>query len=97
MNQHARVSGTDMAAKSSKNGSILFKFDHAGFYTIEIPLPDGTVKIIKDVEVKRGRTTKLEIFIWGFYVALKSPLSILTYLSLKKAYWTRWFNRLFEF
>ena len=63
MNQHARVSGTDMAAKSSKNGSILFKFDHAGFYTIEIPLPDGTVKIIKDVEVKRGRTTKLEIFI----------------------------------
>jgi hypothetical protein len=63
MNQQARVSGTEMASKSSKKGEIVFKFTHAGFYTIEIPLPNGEVRIIKDVEVKRGRTTKLEIFI----------------------------------
>ncbi len=63
MAQQARVSGTDMAAKSSKKGRVLFKFKEAGFYTIEIPLPNGEVRIIENVEAKRGRTTKLEIFI----------------------------------
>ena len=63
MNQTARVSETNMAEKSGKKGYVVFKFAEAGFYTIEVPLPNGEVKTIDNVEVKRGRTTKLEILI----------------------------------
>ncbi len=63
MHQTARIMGTDMALESDKKGGIVFKFSKSGLKTIEVPLPNGEFKTIKDVEVKNHRTTRLEIFI----------------------------------
>lgn len=59
----ARLAGAEKLEKSNKKGSILFKFEKAGFQTIEVHLPNGDIQIHKDVEVKEGKTKTLVIFV----------------------------------
>ncbi|MBL7814015.1 MAG: hypothetical protein JNL70_03335 [Saprospiraceae bacterium] len=61
--QKARISGTDIVEKTNKKGEIRFKLNKKGTVDIEIPLPNGEVKIQKDVEVKRGKTTTVIVLI----------------------------------
>ena len=63
MKQAARVLNTDLTAKSNSKGEIRFKFSDGGYYTIEVLLPNGEIRVFKDVEVKRGKTTTVEVLI----------------------------------
>ncbi len=63
MNQLVRVIGSDLAETSDKKGVARIKFPKGGLFSLEIPLPNGEIKIQKDVEVKRSKTTSVVVLL----------------------------------
>lgn len=63
MNQPVRVMGSDLAETSDKKGVARIKFPKGGLFSLEIPLPNGEIKIQKDVEVKRNKTTSVIVLL----------------------------------
>jgi hypothetical protein len=56
---NAHVVGRKATPKSNKKGEISFKFTQGGFKTVEVPLPSGEIRLFKDIEVPKGKTTTL--------------------------------------
>jgi hypothetical protein len=63
MDRMVRVLEAEQTATSNKKGEILFKFKTAGVHTIEVLLPNGEIKTVKDVEAVLGKTKTLTILI----------------------------------
>ena len=62
-NQPVRVLDTELTATSDKKGVARFKFPKSGLFSLEIPLPNGEIRIQKDVAVKRSKTTPVIVLI----------------------------------
>lgn len=58
-NLDARVVGRKGTAKSNKKGESRFRFKQGGLKIIEVTLPNGEIRTLKDVEVQKGKKTTL--------------------------------------
>lgn len=59
----ATVVGTKKVGKANDKGEMFFKVSKSGTYALNIPLPNGEIRFISDIEVKRGQTTEIEVAI----------------------------------
>ncbi|MBL7814312.1 MAG: hypothetical protein JNL70_04825 [Saprospiraceae bacterium] len=58
-----KIVETNKAGKMNKKGEMFFKLSKSGTFSLNIPLEDGSVKVIPNIIVKRGQTSEVEVAI----------------------------------
>lgn len=61
--KNAIVVETKKEGNVNNKGEMFFKISKSGTYALNIPLPNGEIRFISDIVVKRGKTTEIEVVI----------------------------------